>query len=49
LDPELVKQLEETIVDNSPNVTWDDIKGLEDVKKLLKETIILPAIRPDLF
>ena len=44
-----MRQLEETIVDNSPNVTWDEIKGLEEVKRVLKETIVLPAIRPDLF
>lgn len=28
---------------------WDDIKGLEDVKKVLKETIVLPLLRPDIF
>lgn len=28
---------------------WDDIQGLEDVKKVLKETIVLPTMRPDIF
>ena len=32
LDPAVVKSIEETILDNSPNVHWDDIKGLADVK-----------------
>jgi spastin len=45
----LVKQIEESILDHSPNVKWDDIQGLEDVKKILKETIILPTMRPDIF
>jgi len=36
-------------VDSSPNIHWDDIKGLADVKKILHETIVLPAIRPDIF
>jgi len=36
-------------MDHSPNVKWDDIQGLEDVKKILKETIVLPTIRPDIF
>lgn len=36
-------------MDHSPNVKWDDIQGLEDVKKVLKETIILPTLRPDIF
>lgn len=49
LDPELVKSIEESILDSSPNVKWEDIQGLENVKKLLKETIVLPTIRPDLF
>jgi len=34
---------------NKPKVKWDDIGGLENVKKLLKETIELPLKRPDLF
>lgn len=49
LDPAIVKSIEETILDSSPNVTWDDIKGLADVKKILQETIVLPTIRPDIF
>lgn len=49
MDPELVRQIEESIVDSSPQVKWDDIKGLEDVKKVLKETIVLPTMRPDIF
>ena len=36
-------------MDASPNVKWEDIQGLEDVKKVLKETIVLPTMRPDLF
>lgn len=36
-------------MDRSPNVKWDDIHGLDEVKKILKETIILPTMRPDIF
>jgi SpoVK/Ycf46/Vps4 family AAA+-type ATPase len=32
-----------------PNVTWDDIVGLSTAKRTLKEAVILPAMRPDLF
>lgn len=49
LDPEIVKSIEETILDHSPNVTWQDIKGLEDVKKILNETIVLPSLKPEIF
>ena len=49
LDPAVVKSIEETILDDSPNVHWDDVKGLADVKQVLKETIIMPTMRPDIF
>ena len=44
-----MSSIEESILDSSPNIKWEDIQGLEPVKKLLKETIVLPTLRPDLF
>ena len=35
LDPEIVKSINETILDSSPNVKWEDVKGLVEVKKVL--------------
>ena len=49
IDPEVLKSIEETILDHSPNVTWDDVKGLIEVKKILQEQIIMPTLRPDIF
>ena len=49
IDPAVIKSIEETILDSSPNVHWDDVKGLADVKQVLKETIIMPTLRPDIF
>ena len=49
IDPAVVKSIEETILDSSPNVHWDDVKGLAEVKQILKETVILPTVRPDIF
>jgi SpoVK/Ycf46/Vps4 family AAA+-type ATPase len=49
LDPEVIKSINETILDSSPNVQWDDVKGLVEVKKILQETIVLPTVRPDIF
>jgi len=49
LPQDIVKSIEETILDHSPNITWNDIKGLEDVKKILNETIVLPTLRPEIF
>jgi transitional endoplasmic reticulum ATPase len=40
--------LRETVVE-IPNVTWDDIGGLEDVKKNLQEMILYPIEHPDKF
>lgn len=38
--------LRETVVE-SVNVTWDDIGGLDDIKKELKETVEYPVLHPD--
>jgi len=40
--------LRETFVE-VPNVSWDDIGGLEDVKRELKETVQYPVEHPDKF
>jgi len=45
----VAKALEDSILDSDPNVHWEDIKGLSEVKKVLHETIVLPSLRPDLF
>ncbi len=34
---------------NKPDVSWNDIGGLEDVKEKLREVIEMPLNRPDLF
>ena len=49
LDADLLQQIEETILDSSPNIKFDDISGLKEVKNLIKETIIYPTMRPDIF
>jgi SpoVK/Ycf46/Vps4 family AAA+-type ATPase len=34
---------------DKPNVTWGEVAGLEDAKKAIKEVIVYPVKRPDLF
>ena len=36
-------------MDRTPPVTWEDIAGLEFVKKTIKEIVIWPMLRPDIF
>jgi len=46
---ELIGTISDTIVTESPDVTWEDIAGLENCKQALREAIVLPMIKPQLF
>lgn len=41
--------LRSTIVTDTPNVSWDDIAGLEQAKEALKEAVVLPVRFPSMF
>jgi AAA+ superfamily predicted ATPase len=51
--PQMVQQLKSTfnelVVKEKPNVKWDDVIGLEDAKRAIRESIVFPFERPDLF
>ncbi|KAH3765891.1 neuronal spastin [Pelomyxa schiedti] len=49
IDSKLQEIILNEIVDHDPDVTFDDIGGLEEVKQTLNELVILPHIRPDLY
>ncbi len=40
---------EELVVTEKPKVNWDEVVGLEVAKKAVKEAIVYPVQRPDLF
>ncbi|MEM1556692.1 MAG: ATP-binding protein [Candidatus Bathyarchaeia archaeon] len=42
-------RFEDLILREPPKVTWDEIVGLEDAKRAIKEAIVYPSLRPDLF
>jgi vacuolar protein-sorting-associated protein 4 len=48
-EQELIDMISGTIVTESPNVKWKDIAGLENVKQALREAIVLPIMKPELF
>jgi len=40
---------EELIVTEKPDVTWEEVVGLDNAKRAVKEAIVYPVQRPDLF
>ncbi|MFX1258353.1 MAG: AAA family ATPase, partial [Promethearchaeota archaeon] len=48
-EQELLDMISGTIVTESPNVRWIEIAGLENCKQSLREAIVLPIVRPELF
>ena len=43
------KQNEELVITEKPKVNWDEVVGLDVAKKAVKEAIVYPVQRPDLF
>ncbi|MHA1369241.1 MAG: AAA family ATPase, partial [Promethearchaeota archaeon] len=41
--------ISQTIITEKPDVTWDDIAGLNRVKQALREAIVLPIMKPEIF
>ncbi len=51
--PQVVQQLKasfsELVIKEKPEVRWDDVIGLEDCKTAIRESIVFPYLRPDIF
>jgi SpoVK/Ycf46/Vps4 family AAA+-type ATPase len=51
--PQVVQQLKanynDLIMKEKPSIKWDEVVGLQDAKRALRESIIFPVQRPDLF
>lgn len=51
--PQVVQQLKasfnDLVIKEKPDVKWDDVIGLEDCKNAIRESIVFPYLRPDLF
>ena len=49
IEYELVERIMSDVMDSGPRVAWDEISGLEKVKESIKESVLLPLMRPDLY
>jgi hypothetical protein len=49
VDEGAAKQIFNEIVVKGDEVHWDDVAGLDGAKKALKEAVVYPFLRPDLF
>lgn len=49
IDEGAAKQIFNEIVVQGDEVHWDDVAGLDAAKKALKEAVVYPFLRPDLF
>nr|XP_050046371.1 fidgetin-like protein 1 isoform X1 [Dermacentor andersoni] len=49
IDAKLIELVKSEIMDNGPGVHWDDIAGLEFAKQSVKEMVVWPMLRPDIF
>lgn len=46
IDPEMIELILSEIVDDGTKVGWEDVAGLETVKKNIMEVIVWPMLRP---
>lgn len=49
VDPRLVQNIMNEVLEQSPGVDWDDIAGLKFAKKCVMEAVVWPMLRPDIF
>ena len=45
----MIELIQSEIMDSGAVVEWDDIAGLEFVKKTVREVAVFPLLRPDIF
>ena len=48
-EQEMIDMISGTIVTESPDIGWKQIAGLENCKQALREAIVLPMLKPELF
>lgn len=48
-EPKIIELIISEIMDHGPPVAWEDIAGLEFAKATIKEIVVWPMLRPDIF
>ncbi len=48
-EKEITQNVSNTILVEKPSVRWSDVADLKEAKQALREAVILPMLRPDLF
>lgn len=49
IEPKMIELVMNEIMDHGPQLGWDDVAGLEFAKKTIKEIVVWPMLRPDIF
>ncbi|XP_076794233.1 fidgetin-like protein 1 isoform X2 [Arvicanthis niloticus] len=49
VEPRMVELIMNEIMDHGPPVHWEDIAGVEFAKATIKEIVVWPMLRPDIF
>ncbi|XP_016053770.1 PREDICTED: fidgetin-like protein 1 [Miniopterus natalensis] len=49
LEPKMIELIMSEIMDHGPPVNWEDIAGVEFAKATIKEIVVWPMMRPDIF
>ncbi|XP_038616249.1 fidgetin-like protein 1 [Tachyglossus aculeatus] len=49
LEQKMIELVMNEIMDHGPPVNWDDIAGVEFAKATIKEIVVWPMLRPDIF
>ncbi|XP_033326107.2 fidgetin-like protein 1 isoform X1 [Megalopta genalis] len=49
IEPKMIELIKNEIMDCKTTVSWDDIAGLQYAKKIIKEVVVYPMLRPDIF
>lgn len=48
-DANLIKMLEREVIDRQLDITFEDIAALDDAKKIIQESVLLPLLMPQYF